>query len=64
MRNGKIRKYTELSSKYLNDAKMLLKDGDLAQTSEKFWGAFVTIISAAAAKRDKQIKTHDGVLFF
>ncbi len=28
--------------------------------SEKFWGAFVTIVRATATKRDKQIKTHDG----
>jgi uncharacterized protein (UPF0332 family) len=61
MRNGKIRKYTELSDKYLNDAEILLTKGDLSQTSEKLWGAFATIVKAVAAKHSKDIKTHDGV---
>ena len=61
MKNGKMKRYTELSDKYLNDAKVLLKDGDLAQASEKLWGAFATIVKAVAAKRNKNIKTHEAI---
>jgi hypothetical protein len=64
MKNGKMKRYTELSDKYLNDAKVPLKDGDLAQASEKLWGAFATIVKAVAAKRNKNIKIHDGIAFY
>ncbi|NUO09928.1 MAG: hypothetical protein HUU08_14835 [Candidatus Brocadia sp.] len=33
-----MKKYTELSEKYLHDAGILLKKGELSQTSEKLWG--------------------------
>lgn len=61
MKNGKIKRYTELSEKYINDAEILLKKGDLPQTSEKLWGAFATIVKAVAAKHNKDVKTHDGI---
>lgn len=64
MKNGKIRKYTELSDKYINDADILLKKGDLSQSSEKLWGAFATIVKAVAVKNRKNIKTHDGITFY
>lgn len=64
MKNGKVKKYTQLSDKYLNDSKDLLKKGDLCQSSEKLWGAFATIVKAVAAKNKKNIKTHDGITFY
>lgn len=64
MRNGKAKKYTELSDKYINDSKILLKEGDLSQSSEKLWGAFATIVKAVAAKHKKNIKSHDGITFY
>ena len=65
MKNGKIEKYTKLSNKYINDADILLKKGDLSQTSEKLWGAFAAIVKAVAAKhKKKEIKTHDGISFY
>lgn len=64
VKNGRIKKYTELSEKYLHDAKMLLSKGDLSQASEKLWGAAVTIVKAIAAQRRKTLKTHEGIKFF
>lgn len=64
MENSKIKKYTQLSDKYLNDSKDLLKKGDLAQSSEKLWGAFATIVKAVAATQKKNIRTHDGITFY
>ncbi|ODS30211.1 MAG: Archaeal PaREP1/PaREP8 family protein [Candidatus Scalindua rubra] len=66
MKNGKMRRYAELSDKYIDDAKILLKNSDLAQASERLWGAFASIVKvkAVASKRNKQIKTHDGISFY
>ncbi len=64
MKNGKVKKYTELSEKYINDAESLLKKGDFSQSSEKLWGAVATIVKAVAAKHNKEIKTHDGISFY
>lgn len=64
MKNGRIKKYTELSEKYLHDAEILLKKGDPSQASEKLWGATVTIVKAIAAQRKKTLKTHEGIKFF
>lgn len=64
MKNGKVKRYSELSNKYIKDAEALLKKGDLSQASEKLWGAFATIVKAIAAKRNKNIKTHDGISFY
>lgn len=61
MKNGKLKKYAALSEKYLHDTEILLKNGDLSQTSEKLWGAFATTVKAVAAKHGKEIKTHDGI---
>ena len=62
--NGKMNRYLTLSQKYLKDADKLLKDKDYPQASEKLWGALVTITKAVAAKRNKTIKTHEGVKFY
>ncbi len=64
MKNGKIRKYADLSEKYLHDAEILLSKGDLSQASEKLWDATVTIVKAIAAQRRKTLKTHEGIKFF
>src|SRR3989304_2351312 len=64
MKNGKIRKYADLSEKYLHDVEILLSKGDLSQASEKLWGATVTIVKAIAAQRRKTLKTHEGIKFF
>ena len=54
--NGKVKKYFDLSSKYLNDADECMRKGDYVQASEKLWGATVTIVKAIAAQRKKTIK--------
>ena len=59
-----MRKYADLSEKYLHDAEILLSKGDLPQASEKLWGATVTIVKAIAAQRRKTLKTHEGIKFF
>lgn len=56
-----MKRYTELCNKYINDAEILIKQGDLSQASEKLWGAYATIVKATAAKHQKEIKTHDGI---
>ncbi len=38
-----VKKYTDLSGKYLKEAEVLLKKSDLSQASEKLWGSFATI---------------------
>lgn len=62
--NGRINRYLTLSQKYLKDADRLLEDKDYPQASGKLWGAFVTIIKAVAAKRNKTIKSHEGIKFY
>lgn len=64
MKNGKIKKYTNLNEKYLRDAEILLRKGNLSQASEKLWGATVTIVKAIAAQRRKTLKTYEGMKFF
>ena len=64
MKNGRIKRYTGLSEKYLHDAEILMKKGDLSQASEKLWGATVAIVKAIAAQRGKTLKTHEGIKFF
>jgi len=39
-----VEHYQALSDKYLEEAKELLKKGDLIQASEKFWGATASAI--------------------
>lgn len=63
-KNGQLRKYLKLHHKYLSDADELLKKGDYAQASEKFWGSTATLAKAIASLRKKRIKTHDGITFF
>ena len=48
---GLVEHYQFLSEKYLDDARELLKKGDLVQASEKFWGATALTIKMLAAKR-------------
>ena len=46
-----VEHYQTLSDKYLNEAKELLKEGALAQASEKLWGASALAVKRIAAKR-------------
>ena len=45
-------------------SEILVKKGDLSQTSEKLWGTTVTIVKAIVAQRGKTLKTHEGTKFF
>ncbi len=49
--------YRELSAGYLRHARELLAEGDLAQVSEKGWGAAATAVKAIAQERGWR---HDG----
>lgn len=62
--NGKVKKYFDLSSKYLNDADECMRKGDHAGHLKSCGGATVTIVKAIAAQRKKTIKTHEGINFF
>jgi hypothetical protein len=53
-----------LSEKYLAEAKELLKEGDLAQASEKLWGATALAIKMVAAKRGLKLEQHGGLWVF
>ena len=44
-------RYLELSSKYLSEGWRFLKEGDLQQASDKFWGAAAEAIKALAEVR-------------
>ena len=47
-----------LSEKYLTEAKGLLSEGDLVQTSEKLWGATALTVKMVAAKRGLKLEQH------
>ncbi len=59
-----IEQYQALSEKYLTEAKELLKEGDLAQASEKLWGAAALAIKMVAAKRGLKLEQHGGLWVF
>jgi len=61
---AKMEHYRRLNGKYLRDAEALLKKGDYQQASEKFWGACAEIVKAAAAKKEKRLKTHEELWDF
>ena len=50
--------YLKLNSKYLFEAQQLLGKKDLAQASEKLWGAAAEIVKAVAAKKRLELGTH------
>ena len=53
-----------LSEKYLDEARELLKKGDLVQASEKFWGATALTIKMLAAKRGLKLEEHGSLWAF
>lgn len=59
-----VEHYQALSEKYLTEAKELLKEGDLAQASEKFWGASALVVKAIAAKRGLKLEKHGSLWDF
>lgn len=50
--------YRELSAEYLRHARTLLAEGDLAQASEKGWGATATAVKAVAEARGMEHSRH------
>lgn len=54
--------HLKLSEKYLREAEELLSKGDLAQASEKGWGAAAQMVKAVAAKKGKELGSH-GMLW-
>jgi len=48
----------------LAEAKELLRKGDLAQASEKLWGAAALAIKMVAAKRGLKLEQHGGLWVF
>ncbi len=61
---GLVEHYQSLSDKYLDDARELLKKGDLVQASEKFWGATALTIKMVAAKRGLKLDEHGSLWAF
>ncbi len=61
---GLVEHYQFLSEKYLDDARELLKKGDLVQASEKFWGATALTIKMVAAKRGLKLEEHGSLWAF
>ncbi len=61
---GLVEHYQSLSDKYLDDARELLKKGDLVQASEKFWGATALTIKMVAAKRGLKLDEHGSFWAF
>lgn len=59
-----VEHYERLSAKYLAEAKELLKEGDLVQASEKFWGATVLAVKMVAAKRGLTLEQHGSLWDF
>jgi hypothetical protein len=57
-------RYMQASSRYLEDAELLLQKGDLPQASEKYWGAAAMMVKTVAAKRNKKLKSHNELWHF
>ncbi len=58
------REEVKMEIKYLDDARELLKKGDLVQASEKFWGATALTIKMVAAKRGLKLEEHGSLWAF
>lgn len=56
--------YLQLNSRYLREAEEYLEKMDLAQASEKLWGAAAEIVKAVAAKRGVELGTHASLWSF
>ena len=61
---GLVEHYQSLSEKYLDDARELLKKGDLVQASGMFWGATALTIKKVAAKRGLKLEEHGSLWAF
>ncbi|MEA2033407.1 MAG: PaREP1 family protein [Euryarchaeota archaeon] len=59
-----VEHYQSLSEKYLREARKLLKEGDLVQASEKFWGASALAVKRIAAKKGLKLEEHGGLWSF
>ncbi len=62
-----VEHYQSLSEKYLKEiteAKELLKEGDLVQASEKFWGASALAVKRIGAKKGLKLEEHGGLWSF
>lgn len=59
-----VEHYRALSEKYLAEAKELLKEGDLVQASEKFWGASALAVKRIGAKRGLKLEQHGSLWSF
>jgi uncharacterized protein (UPF0332 family) len=56
--------YLKLNNKYLEEAEALMDKGDYVQASEKYWGAAAEMVKAIAARRGKDIRSHEGIYSF
>jgi hypothetical protein len=61
---GLVEHYQALSDKYSEEAKEFLKEADLVQASEKFWGATALTIKMLAAKRGLKLEEHGSLWAF
>lgn len=59
-----VEHYQSLSEKYLREARKLLKEGDLVQASEKFWGASALAVKRIGAKKGLKLEEHGGLWSF
>lgn len=59
-----VEHYRALSEKYLKEGEELLKEGDLAQSSEKLWRAAASAVKMAAAKRGLRLEKHGSLWDF
>ena len=58
---SRTEEYLKLNDKYLSEAQGLLQKKDLAQASEKLWGAAAEIVKAVAAKNGVELGTHPSL---
>jgi HEPN domain-containing protein len=56
--------HRDLAEKFLREAEELLARGDYVQASEKAWGAAAQIVKAAAAKAEKELRSHGDLWRF
>lgn len=61
---ARTEEYLRLNSRYLEEAERFLEKMDLAQASEKLWGAAAEIVKAVAAKRGVELGTHASLWAF
>ena len=60
----KVNNYVGLNNKYLREADTLVRQGNYVQASEKFWGAAAEIVTAVAAKRGIDLRSHSELYRF